>query len=279
MMNNRLIPAHAGKTAFQEANGGLEMAHPRSRGENLAALPVGLDTYGSSPLTRGKHRRGAGSWRIRRLIPAHAGKTRTTNRMRYLMRAHPRSRGENEAEGAGTGATTGSSPLTRGKLSRGGSCGDGAGLIPAHAGKTRMQARELSTDAAHPRSRGENLIGAVRTLVVTGSSPLTRGKPLGGGVRARGDRLIPAHAGKTMVVTSCVGAGEAHPRSRGENMQLSSVFNPVSGSSPLTRGKPVLTPPLIAEVRLIPAHAGKTGHRRGCAPPGRAHPRSRGEND
>ena len=51
---DRLIPAHAGKTWSQTARSALRTAHPRSRGENGAktndkSLPVG-----SSPLTRGK---------------------------------------------------------------------------------------------------------------------------------------------------------------------------------------------------------------------------------
>ena len=54
-----------------------------------------------------------------------------------------------------------------------------------------------STYSAHPRSRGENLIGAVRTFVVTGSSPLTRGKLALIVPSTSCFRLIPAHAGKT----------------------------------------------------------------------------------
>ncbi|EDN80066.1 hypothetical protein ACTODO_00502 [Schaalia dentiphila ATCC 17982] len=72
--------------------------------------------------------------------------------------------------------------------------------------------------AAHPRSRGENVLGQAQTAAHTGSSPLTRGKPSkppGGGV-AHG--LIPAHAGKTTTTTSTSPALPTHPRSRGENL-------------------------------------------------------------
>ena len=91
-------------------------------------------------------------------------------------------------------------------------------------------------------------------------------------------RLIPAHAGKTSRGRSTARARTAHPRSRGENMQLSSAFSPVSGSSPLTRGKLPTRRISSTETGLIPAHAGKT-----CRPWTRrsalgAHPRSRGEN-
>ena len=70
----------------------------------------------------------------------------------------------------------------------------------------------------------------------------------------------------------------AHPRSRGENGWHLAALAGGAGSSPLTRGKPDEYSPLHIKVGLIPAHAGKTPARRGFAPSGRAHPRSRGEN-
>ena len=54
------------------------------------------------------------------------------------------------------------------------------GLIPAHAGKTAGAASTFSQNAAHPRSRGENVGLSGLRRVEYGSSPLTRGKRLGG---------------------------------------------------------------------------------------------------
>ena len=51
------------------------------------------------------------------------------------------------------------------------------------------------------------------------------------------------------------------------------------GSSPLTRGKPVHATPPCRDLRLIPAHAGKTTTSTPSRPTSRAHPRSRREND
>ena len=151
-----LIPAHAGKTRGQESRHEGSPAHPRSRGENQAAKPLGRKDLGSSTLTRGKlpeaHRLLGG----KRLIPAHAGKTRATRRTRYRMRAHPRSRGENPSAAAAPASTCGSSPLTRGKRQRWNGPRGGIGLIPAHAGKTSSSIRRGPTLRAHPRSRGEN---------------------------------------------------------------------------------------------------------------------------
>ena len=111
----RLIPAHAGKTVGSDSLTRMEVAHPRSRGENYTDPRDPQRGAGSSPLTRGKLDAAADRARDRGLIPAHAGKTpRRCRRMRSAW-AHPRSRGENH-ENVGLEKTVGgSSPLTRGK--------------------------------------------------------------------------------------------------------------------------------------------------------------------
>ena len=152
----------------------------------------------------------------------------------------------------------GSSPLTRGKLE---SCEvrQGAGrLIPAHAGKTRSKASRTVCSTAHPRSRGENAAGPVGSAVEDGSSPLTRGKPVGATRVRDGRRLIPAHAGKTRRTVARSWRRPAHPRSRGENSLFRRAREPFGGSSPLTRGKRGAAGLSAAPPRLIPAHAGKT---------------------
>ena len=50
----------------------------------------------------------------------------------------------------------------------------------------------------------------------------------------------------------------AHPRSRGENAAEETAVDIHLGSSPLTRGKLPKKVLQTAEMRLIPAHAGKT---------------------
>ena len=71
---------------------------------------------GSSPLTRGKPRRGRDTVEQRGLIPAHAGKTLEAASPRSCQGAHPRSRGENPHSITFPSGVKGSSPLTRGKL-------------------------------------------------------------------------------------------------------------------------------------------------------------------
>ena len=192
-------------------------AHPRSRGENPTRQRRSFAVRGSSPLTRGKPARYGLEGDGCRLIPAHAGKTSARARRSGAGRAHPRSRGENSHHDFPLGSTGGSSPLTRGKRVVLTSCVDRVGLIPAHAGKTSNEVIGSPVFRAHPRSRGENVVTACLPAFARGSSPLTRGKPGEVGVCSVGERLIPAHAGKTVDVAVSFSGSPAHPRSRGEN--------------------------------------------------------------
>ena len=90
-----LIPAHAGKTLVSGSKLSARAAHPRSRGENAETVNSTVSKSGSSPLTRGKRTHRHNHTNTRRLIPAHAGKTRRGPFTPRPRRAHPRSRGEN----------------------------------------------------------------------------------------------------------------------------------------------------------------------------------------
>ena len=136
LRDRRLIPAHAGKTAPPSGARVSEPAHPRSRGENRSSSLDSRSEAGSSPLTRGKRGELLEARRGGRLIPAHAGKTRSEAGQRWARRAHPRSRGENHRVLPRLPSALGSSPLTRGKQCAHGMEHLWMGLIPAHAGKT-----------------------------------------------------------------------------------------------------------------------------------------------
>ena len=192
-----LIPAHAGKTCSEVGEPFLGRAHPRSRGENNVSQTCENFAQGSSPLTRGKP--GALNDRSHPagLIPAHAGKTAESFRSRPEWRAHPRSRGENDATNKFADTLRGSSPLTRGKRRSAVRLLGHDGLIPAHAGKTSLRHTSRAMYRAHPRSRGENSSSLVASGSTAGSSPLTRGKHVASAHHADERGLIPAHAGKT----------------------------------------------------------------------------------
>ena len=253
-------------------------AHPRSRGENSSAPLISGQTAGSSPLTRGKPCRQPPLSRSTRLIPAHAGKTRLPGAVLHPDAAHPRSRGENRAVHIDCDGWEGSSPLTRGKHGHGTHSHGHHGLIPAHAGKTAAESVSQNEAPAHPRSRGENDTEFCAGVVGVGSSPLTRGKRVLLRTGGAGDRLIPAHAGKTHIGSQALGRRRAHPRSRGENPIMELCGSLSWGSSPLTRGKLDFTGVVFEGDGLIPAHAGKTLLATLPLVLRAAHPRSRGEN-
>ena len=165
--------------------------------------------------------------------------------------AHPRSRGENPRRSGTRNFTPGSSPLTRGKQSQKREIRVSGGLIPAHAGKTLPRRRHSTNPSAHPRSRGENSPRGPRSPGSPGSSPLTRGKRSRNQAAERQDRLIPAHAGKTIIPTRVRYASEAHPRSRGENAEIILDILGEDGSSPLTRGKHFPTCAFTAQIDQI----------------------------
>ena len=201
---------------------------------------------------------------MRRLIPAHAGKTLSRESLSSGTKAHPRSRGENAGDRPSTARPRGSSPLTRGKRYRNRSPGKIPRLIPAHAGKTSTSDAMVPTTPAHPRSHGENGVRIAPKPDHTGSSPLTRGKLTRSPRRTKPGGLIPAHAGKTAGVNTRHWYSAAHPRSRGENHRLAAGIEDAGGSSPLTRGKHIDVERLDKRERLIPAHAGKTVPDRLC---------------
>ena len=193
----RLIPAHAGSTRQAHEKPLLFWAHPRSRGEHPTSRKFPKTSSGSSPLTRGARgaqvegHTGAG------LIPAHAGSTFEPFEIRWVITAHPRSRGEHLVRNSRYNATRGSSPLTRGALRSWVLPHLAHGLIPAHAGSTVRDRYAHPTMRAHPRSRGEHLDPVELATKADGSSPLTRGALTTMRAITTSLRLIPAHAGST----------------------------------------------------------------------------------
>ena len=253
-------------------------AHPRACGENAHAAAVARGCRGSSPRVRGKHG-GRGDIQGRfRLIPARAGKTRSSEASHSPAQAHPRACGENVASASKWGGHHGSSPRVRGKPLLLGLVVQARRLIPARAGKTSARSRSPPSRRAHPRACGENRFNTDALLRDDGSSPRVRGKPARRDRRAPPDRLIPARAGKTSTSPTPRRSRSAHPRACGENLNLADPASFPLGSSPRVRGK--LPPGARADTasRLIPARAGKTRSSAPSTPPCPAHPRACGEN-
>ena len=170
------------------------------------------------------------------LIPARAGTTHAPSASRHRLRAHPRSRGDHLPNFCARWMRKGSSPLARGPHGYGKSSISGLGLIPARAGTTLRKQAVRSSEAAHPRSRGDHSRLSASTSLCSGSSPLARGPltPLASPPRFPG--LIPARAGTTDACP-CLGfLSRAHPRSRGDHTASARANSSGLGSSPLARG-------------------------------------------
>ncbi len=191
-----IIPAYAGSTGVHDAVGGLLGDHPRIRGEHGLSDCIIERREGSSPHTRGAHNLRNVHCRTSGIIPAYAGSTSTCINSPFILRDHPRIRGEHTAVSAGGSRVWGSSPHTRGAPPPPHFQLTYRGIIPAYAGSTRIDSDLWLLQRDHPRIRGEHGLPYTEP-VMSGSSPHTRGARV---VPCRPEGMlgiIPAYAGST----------------------------------------------------------------------------------
>ena len=190
---------------------------------------------------------------------------------------HPRSRGEYLHAAKKFLDICGSSPLSRGILGGVELSELVAGIIPALAGNTNRNLTKSSNKGDHPRSRGEYLSLMTNFTYWKGSSPLSRGILQTVLWRTACGWIIPALAGNTRPRRFCRRPVTDHPRSRGEYTACLRRSPRGYGSSPLSRGIPLVRVQSKMRDRIIPALAGNTTQAGPDRSPTRDHPRSRGE--
>ncbi len=193
----RIIPAYAGNTVRYSAQWASSSDHPRVRGEHAFFAASSAWTSGSSPRTRGTHRRRSPRGTPRRIIPAYAGNTAPTSDEHTRRADHPRVRGEHTRSSTMPGGPSGSSPRTRGTRWPTKQRALVPRIIPAYAGNTRSSPRVRPGPADHPRVRGEHVVAAHARGAADGSSPRTRGTPEQRACDRPARRIIPAYAGNT----------------------------------------------------------------------------------
>ena len=134
-VQQRIIPAYAGK---RPPKGPLSLPkgdHPRLRGEKALSRNLARCPLGSSPLTRGKGLNKVNRFWAKRIIPAYAGKSMPILSGLSRLQDHPRLRGEKRGSNCFDLYRAGSSPLTRGKELARLKQPRRLGIIPAYAGK------------------------------------------------------------------------------------------------------------------------------------------------
>ena len=139
-----IIPAYAGSTPTRAHETRRLGDHPRIRGEHEASPSPKKSSPGSSPHTRGAHRRPERQWAWQRIIPAYAGSTSLVMRSCCLGRDHPRIRGEHSYSVSAERGRHGSSPHTRGALPDVHGRHRRTRIIPAYAGSTQFLVCGLS---------------------------------------------------------------------------------------------------------------------------------------
>ena len=134
--NERITPAHAGKTFILRVYPRKIQDHPRACGENSKRVFCRWAKRGSPPRMRGKPHSLCNFSESFRITPAHAGKTLSATAWRRL--------------------TLGSPPRMRGKPASWEFVMPLIGITPAHAGKTIKLGAWKHESRDHPRACGEN---------------------------------------------------------------------------------------------------------------------------
>ena len=132
----RIIPALAGNTYNAKVEEFSKRDHPRSRGEYDVWQTWGYGVRGSSPLSRGIPPVTVTPHPLAGIIPALAGNTVPLVPSHQRCQDHPRSRGEYGILSRIALVPQGSSPLSRGILTRINQMSLKHGIIPALAGNT-----------------------------------------------------------------------------------------------------------------------------------------------
>ena len=151
-------------------------------------------------------------------------------------------------------------------------------IIPAHAGQTPPHCGTSCGSPDHPRACGANWGHRRPNPLKTGSSPRMRGKRRERQVSRPHQRIIPAHAGQTIISAQLMSVPPDHPRACGANWISFTPASSSTGSSPRMRGKPFAAAAPNIATRIIPAHAGQTSGCPGCACHETDHPRACGAN-
>ena len=137
-----------GKACVVLVRNGFHWDHPRTCGEK-ASDAVSIRIFvGSPPHMRGKEMKMIWFMNVKRITPAHAGKSAFGLLSSAESGDHPRTCGEKNEFQCKDGSEEGSPPHMRGKELRVEGCFADDGITPAHAGKRLKRSRSIVPHAA-----------------------------------------------------------------------------------------------------------------------------------
>ena len=152
----RIIPADAGSTMPDVTNMVTWRDHPRGCGEHSSSIWCAWSNRGSSPRMRGARHIYTGLPARHGIIPADAGSTFRPWLLDAVAWDHPRGCGEHQATALRMMADLGSSPRMRGAPVHIRKLQILLGIIPADAGSTGFEGRNIRESRDHPRGCGEH---------------------------------------------------------------------------------------------------------------------------
>ena len=195
---------------------------------------------------------------VGRITPAYAGKRKMLKTPAAGTWDHPRVCGEKHAAACADCTLLGSPPRMRGKAFKLNICLFHLGITPAYAGKSRTSGTGGSGRRDHPRVCGEKAGRCPGLFRATGSPPRMRGKAYDEEHVPYGERITPAYAGKSTIISHRAYLRRDHPRVCGEKRTLARCRRFVLGSPPRMRGKGDRTKRPHYHGRITPAYAGKS---------------------
>ena len=193
-----IIPAHAGLTLSLHRYSCAISDHPRACGAHQAARRRQKGRSGSSPRMRGS--------------------LSSTFPLLPCSWDHPRACGAHPICYSLAFLHEGSSPRMRGSPEIKSLREELEGIIPAHAGLTRIRMLGAASARDHPRACGAHAVKRVLEAYEAGSSPRMRGSRLHFMGRQYLLGIIPAHAGLTCQTVICQRRARDHPRACGAHI-------------------------------------------------------------
>ena len=191
--------------------------HPRVCGEEIDRQGHHADDWGSPPRMRGRGPQRGPGRGAPGITPACAGKSLKLLLSAFRLQDHPRVCGEKKEGAPGRVPPLGSPPRVRGKAPVRSSPALHSGITPACAGKSYRQ------------------------IVVCAHCP----------------GITPACAGKRPRAAQHWTTFQDHPRVCGEKSIVWPSSGPVTGSPPRVRGKGHTDTPIVRDIGITPACAGK----------------------